>query len=370
LKKTTGGTSTCRIALAHNNGTGAIHAAMHAFDIQPGDEVIVPSATWWASVMPILHMGGVPVFAEAEDECFGLDPEDVEARITERTKAIVVVHLFGMPSKMDELNAVAKKHDLKVLEDASHAHGAIYKGKKVGTLSDIAVFSMQANKLVPSAEGGVLLTRDADLWEKALRYGHYERLIPMKESPNRMFAATGFGHKFRMSPLSAAFARSQFASPQRAQSPAQRELHRRLVGAAGRVRAASTRRSGASEGIERVYFEFLDPGTIPSKTGLPVGDLARALQAEGALVGAPRYPLLHQQPMFTHGMWATLARLVGTPFADRTYDPMDLPKTMMGNATLLKLPNFPNADAALIDQYAQAFAKVIKHADDLPREGT
>ena len=76
---------------------------MHAFGIEPGDEVIVPSATWWSSVMPILHFGGIPVFAELEGDCLGLDPEDVERRITDRTKAIVVVHLFGMPSKMDEL---------------------------------------------------------------------------------------------------------------------------------------------------------------------------------------------------------------------------------------------------------------------------
>src|SRR5262245_50467234 len=88
-------------AVAHCNGTSAIHAALHAFDISPGDEVIVPSATWWASVMPVVHLGGVPVFAETEAQCIGLDPADVEKKITPRTKAMVVVHLFGMPSKMN-----------------------------------------------------------------------------------------------------------------------------------------------------------------------------------------------------------------------------------------------------------------------------
>src|SRR5688572_17417069 len=199
-------------AVAHCNGTGAIHAALHAFGVGPGDEVIVPSATWWASVMPVLHLGGVPVFAETEEQCIGLDPVDVERKITPRTKALVVVHLFGMPSKMNELIAIAKKHKLRILEDASHAHGATYHGKPVGTLTDevggAAVFSMQANKLVPSAEGGMFLTNDDDLWEKVIRFGHYERLLAL-QSPNKRFAATGFGFKFRMSPLSAAVARAQ-----------------------------------------------------------------------------------------------------------------------------------------------------------------
>ena len=87
-------------ALTHNNGTSAILAGLHALEITPGDEVIVPSATWWSSVMPILHCGGIPVFAELEADCLGLDPEDIERKITPRTKAIVVVHLFGMPSKI------------------------------------------------------------------------------------------------------------------------------------------------------------------------------------------------------------------------------------------------------------------------------
>src|SRR6185295_10829052 len=182
-------------AVAHCNGTSAIHAALHAFDIGPGDEVIVPSATWWASVMPILHCGGVPVFAETEEECIGLDPIDVERKITKRTKAMVVVHLFGMPSKMNELITIAKNHNIRILEDASHAHGATYHGKPVGTLTDAAVYSMQANKLVPSAEGGMFLTNNAELWEKVLCFGHYERMLTL-QSPRKRFAATGMGYKF------------------------------------------------------------------------------------------------------------------------------------------------------------------------------
>ncbi len=119
-------------AVAHCNGTSAILAALHAFGLEPGDEVIVPSATYWASVTPVLHCGCIPVFAEIEEQCLGLDPADVEAKITDRTRAIVVVHLFGLPSRMDELLDIARRHGLSVLEDASHAHGATYHGRPIG----------------------------------------------------------------------------------------------------------------------------------------------------------------------------------------------------------------------------------------------
>jgi dTDP-4-amino-4,6-dideoxygalactose transaminase len=353
-----------KYAIAHCNGTSALLAAMHALGVEPGDEVIVPSATWWASVMPILWLGGVPVFAESEDQCIGLDPADVERKITPRTRLIVAVHLFGMPSRMNELLAIARARGVKVLEDASHAHGAVYHGRKVGTLGDAAVFSMQANKLVPSAEGGMFLTNDTEIWEKALRLGHYEHLLGL-QSPNRRFAATGYGFKFRMSPLSAALARSQFKR-------LEDRNHRRnssCIYLSQRLEELGCFHAFlAPPGVERVYFEFLVRYNERAAGGLPIADLGRALKAEGALVAPPRYPLLHQQPMFTDGVWATIARF--TPTAERpmpVYRSGALPRTEAGNRLLLKLPSFPSADRALLDQYALAFEKVIAHAADLPR---
>lgn len=356
-------------AVAHCNGTSAIHAALHAFDIGPGDEVIVPSATWWASVMPVLHCGGVPVFAETEEQCIGLDPGDVEKKITPRTKAIVVVHLFGMPSKMNELIAIAKRHKIKILEDASHAHGATYHGKAVGTLASecggAAVFSMQANKLVPSAEGGMFLTDDAELYEKVIRFGHYERLLNL-QSPNKRFAATGFGFKYRMSPLSAAVARSQL----KRLDERNRQRNENCIYLSERLEAMGIQTFLAPPNVHRVYFEFL-VRVDERRTGVPVRDLAKALQAEGALVGAPRYPLLHQQPMFTEGTWAKVARIQSSGVKLPIYDPAALPRTTAGNASLLKLPSFPNvrmvAERRLLDQYALAFEKVLGHTAKLPQ---
>ncbi|MHC4275364.1 MAG: DegT/DnrJ/EryC1/StrS family aminotransferase [Planctomycetota bacterium] len=349
-------------ALAHCNGTSAILAALHAFGLEPGDEVIVPSATYWATVTPILHCGGVPVFAETEDQCLGLDPDDVESRITDRTRALVVVHLFGMPSRMDELLAVARRHELLVLEDASHAHGARYGDRPIGTLADAAVFSMQTNKLCPAGEGGMLVTDDGPLWEKAVRLGHYERLLEL-ESPSRRFAATGFGLKLRMSPLNAAVARCQL----RHLDERNRRRNEAITYLSSKLEALGIQTFLAPEGVERVYFEFL-VRYDEQRTGLPISDLVRALEAEGARVQHPRYPLLHQQPLFTEGHWARVARL--KPTADRAlrvYDPRALPRTHAGNGTLLKLPSFPQASTRLLDQYALAFAKVLGHADKLPR---
>ncbi len=351
-----------KFALTHNNGTSAILAGLHALGISPMDEVIVPSATWWSSVMPILHCGGIPVFAEIENECLGLDPEDVERKITAKTKAIVVVHLFGMPSKIDELKAIADKHGLKILEDASHAHGAMYKGKPIGSFGDVSIFSMQGNKLVPSGEGGVLLCDSQELYESAIRLGHYERLIGL-DSENRYFAATGFGFKFRMAPMSAALARTQLQHLEERN----KKRNKNCIYLSKKLAKLGIDPFLATDDITRVYFEFLIRYN-EQETGLPINDLATALQAEGALVSAPRYPLLHQQPVFTHGVWSKIARLPATndnPL--HVYDPADLPLTTMGNGSLIKLPTFPSASTDLLDQYVEAFSKVLTHADEIPR---
>jgi dTDP-4-amino-4,6-dideoxygalactose transaminase len=349
-------------ALAHCNGTSAILAGLHAFDLQPGDEVIVPSATYWATVTPVLHAGCIPVFCETEEQCLGPDPEDVRQKVTDRTRAIVVVHLFGMPARMDELLEIARSHDLRVLEDASHAHGARYRDRAVGTLGDAACFSMQTTKLCPAGEGGMLVTDDDELWERAVRLGHFERLLELP-SPNRRFAATGFGLKHRISPLNAALARTQFArlDERNASRSENIEYLARRLDDLGLITFR------APPGVERVWFE-VHIRYDEQRFGLPIDRLVRALEAEGALVERPRYPLLHQQPLFTEGHWARIARLQETPERPLPrYDPAALPRTEAGNGSLLKLPSFPRASRALLDEYALAFEKVLGHAGELAR---
>lgn len=355
--------------LAHNNGTAAIMAGLHALDIAPGDEVIVPSTTWWSSVLTILHVGAIPVFAETDLETLALDPDDVARKVTSKTKAVIVTHLFGIPAKLDQLVRVCKEHDLKLMEDASHAHGATYHNTKIGLIGDVAAFSLQVNKLVPSAEGGLLVAKDPEVILKASRLGHYERLVPLKaiDHPYAKFAATGFGYKYRMSPVSAALARTQLArldERNTLRNDACVYLSKKLA-----ALGFQTFMSGDKglENTQRVYFEFLIRYD-EARFKVPTKAVAKALQAEGCLVSAPRYPLLHQQPVFTEGEWLKLARLEHDAAAKaRTYNPADLPITTSGNGTLIKLPSFPSATRELLDQYAHAFEKVMANLEAIPK---
>ena len=346
-----------RYALAHNNGTAGLLAAFFALDLQPGDEVLVPSATWWASVLPMLWVGLVPVFCESEEERLGIDPDDIERRLTERSRAIVVVHLWGMPSKMTRIFEIARRHGLKIIEDASHTHGATWRGRPCGSLGDISVFSLQNDKLAPAGEGGILLTDDTDYYERAVCLGDIARIYAL-DSPRRRFAATSFGIKTRMAPLSAAVARVQF------RHLAERNAMRRnnlsyLSEGLEALGCFNTFLPPAH--IERTYFEYVIHYSA-SAGRLPVDTLVAALQAEGCRVSAPRYPLVHEQPFFTEGHWKRILR--ATPRqADLSYTPDALHRTRDHARGLLRLPAFPHADGAILDQYLQGFRKVLASAD-------
>ena len=345
-------------ALAHCNGTAALLAAFFALGLEPGDEILVPSATFWASVSPMLWTGLVPVFCNSETQRMGLDPEDLERKVTDRTRAIVVVHLWGLPSKMTEIRAVAQKYGLKIIEDASHAHGATWRGQPCGSLGDISVFSLQGDKLAPAGEGGIFLTRDREYYERAVCLGDITRIIEL-DSPLRRFAATSFGIKTRIAPMSAALGREQL----RRLPDHKRRRHDNLIYLSRQLEELGFDTFLAPAHIERVYFEFLiryREDRIP----LPLPLLIGALRAEGCVLAAPRYPLVHQQPFFTEGHAIRIARTSGGTAA-REYRVEDLPETQAGNATLIKLPSFPNAERALLDQYAAAFTRVIENTEAL-----
>ncbi len=341
-----------RHALAHANGTLGLLAAFHALDLKPGDEVLVPSATFWASVLPMLWVGAVPVFCEIEGERFGLDPEDVERRITARTRAMVVVHLWGLPAKMTELLDIARRYDLRIIEDASHALGASWRGVPCGAIGDISVFSLQTQKLAPAGEGGMLLTDDETCHERAACLGDIVRILDL-HTPNRRFAATSFGIKMRMAPMSAAVGRVQL-----------RHVDERNARRKANIEWLNTRLEGMGfdtfsgpAHVARVYFENLVRYLPERFGGLSFTDLVAALAAEGCVVSQPRYPLVHQQPFFTEGHWKTIARLPDDSSAAVT-GPEGLPATVSLQQGMLRLPTFPSATPALLAQYAEAFEKV------------
>jgi len=345
-----------RHTLAHCNGTAALLAAFFAIDLQPGDEVLVPSATHWASVVPMLWVGAIPVFCESELERLGLDAADAEKRITGRTRAIVVCHLWGMPSKMTELLDLARRHNLKVIEDASHAQGATWRGRQCGTLGDVSVFSLQTSKLAPAGEGGMLLTDDEEIYERAICLGDIMRIIEL-ETPNRRLAATSFGLKTRMAPLSAAVARAQLAHL--AERNAKRNDNLGFLSVELEKLGFKTFLPPAH--IKRVYFEYLI--RCPDDLPISVERLIEVLRAEGCEVDHPRYPLLHQQPLFTEGLFATIGALAGrTDLTLPKYLPNALPRTERENERLIKLPSFPFAERPLLEQYVDAFQKVMGYA--------
>lgn len=194
-------------AISVNSATSGLYCAIGAAGIGPGDEVIVSPYTMSASATSILIFNGIPVFADIEEDYFCLDPDSVEARITPRTKAIVVVDLFGQPYDRERINAIARKHNLLVIEDTAQAPGAFYKGQRAGTLGDIGVFSLNYHKHIHTGEGGMVVTNDDELAERVrLIRNHAEAVVGPKGTANLV---NMIGFNFRMNEIEAALAREQ-----------------------------------------------------------------------------------------------------------------------------------------------------------------
>jgi perosamine synthetase len=196
-----------KYGLCYPNGTISIQGALFAVGVGPGDEVIVPSFTFWGTVGPVVAVNAVPVFADVDLDSHLLTADSIKKCITPRTKAIVVVHTWGNPADMDGIMELARQHSLKVIEDCSHAHGATYKGKKVGSIGDIGCFSLQASKILAAGEGGILVTDNPEYYERAVALGHPEQLSGLADTlPYKKYALTGLGYKHRANPLSIAIA--------------------------------------------------------------------------------------------------------------------------------------------------------------------
>ncbi len=173
-----------KYAVGVNSGTDALYLALAALDIADGDEVILPPYTFIATALCISYGGAKPVFVDIEPGTYNLDPQKIEAAITPRTKAIILVHIYGQSANMDEILAIAKKHKLKVIEDSAQAHGARYKGKRIGSMGDVSCFSFYPTKALGAfGDGGMIVTSDENINKKALmlrdygREGRYEHKI-------------------------------------------------------------------------------------------------------------------------------------------------------------------------------------------------
>jgi len=206
-------------ALATSSGTAALHTALMALDIGPGDEVIVPVMTYVATALAVLQAGAVPRFVDAHPETWNIDPEGVRAVINKRTRAIIPVHIGGVPCNMDELRAIADEHNLAIVEDAAHAHGSTLDGRFMGTLGELGCFSFGPPKSITTGEGGALLTSDPELYERAHMAMNLGARTPNHmrskgidhESPETRLNYEMVGWNYRMSGSQAALGLGQLA---------------------------------------------------------------------------------------------------------------------------------------------------------------
>jgi perosamine synthetase len=190
-------------AVSCSNGTTALHLALLALGVGPGDEVIVPTLTFVATANAVTYCGARSVFVDAEPETWNIDPAAIEAKITPRTKGIMVVHLFGHPADMEPIRAIARRHGLFVLEDAAQAHGAECRGGRAGALGDIATFSFFGNKIITTGEGGMVTTGDDALAERM-------RLLRTHGmDPARRYWHPVVGYNYRMTNIAAAIGLAQ-----------------------------------------------------------------------------------------------------------------------------------------------------------------
>jgi len=190
-------------ALSCCNGTVTLHLALLAMGIKEGDEVIVPTLTYIATANAVRYCNATPVFADCLPDTWNIDPEDIEKKITEKTKCIIPVHLYGNPCNMDAIMDIAKRHNLYVLEDAAESHGATFNGKKVGSIGDIGTFSFFGNKIITTGEGG-MITTDNDEFAEIMR-----SLKGQGMDPDRRYWFNRIGYNYRMTNVEAAIGLAQ-----------------------------------------------------------------------------------------------------------------------------------------------------------------
>ena len=202
-----------KYAVAISNGTSALHAACFAAGIGPGDEVITTPLTFAASANCVLYCGGTPVFADVDPKTYNIDPEDIRRKITDRTKAIIAVHLAGQPCDMDAIHSIAREHGLIVIEDGAHALGSVYKGKKVGSMSDMTTFSFHPVKPITTGEGGMIVTDNEDFYKKMVLFRSHgitrdDSMMTRNDGP-WFYQQFDLGYNYRITDIQCALGCSQ-----------------------------------------------------------------------------------------------------------------------------------------------------------------
>jgi len=365
--------------LAYPNGTESIRAGMWACGVGAGDEIICPSITFWASCTQALTLGATVNFADIDKDSLCVDPNDIEHRIGPKTKLIVVVHYAGHPCDMDAIMPIAKKHGVRVLEDVSHAHGTLYKGRKTGTFGDIACMSMMSGKSFAIGEAGMMVTDDRQLCERCVAWGFYERtglktqwadketIITDPELQKYSGLAMG-GYKHRLNQTASAMGRVQLRYYDERIAEIQSAMNRfwdLLEGVPGLKAHRPAKDSGSTMGG---WYSARGLYRADELGGLPCAKFCEAVAAEGIGTCAPgaNFPL-HLHAEFNTADIFNMGKPTVVSFGQRD--------VRQGEGTLkvaeqikeiaYGIPWFKHDRPEVIEEYAAAFRKVAEHADEL-----
>ena len=369
-----------RYALTTNSGTAALHTAVAAGRIGTGDQVITTAFTFLATALAVLQNNAVPVFVDIDPRTYNIDPAKIAERITSRTKAIIPVHIHGLPADMDPILAIARKHGLLVIEDAAQAHGSAYKGRKVGGIGDMGIFSFQSSKNLPAGEGGILVTNREDLKDRAnmvrmfgedIRESDKKAYDPARPLDGaREYNSLTMGWMYRTNELTAALCRSQLL-----------RLDQSLTNARGNA-VYLTEHLGKIPGISP---PFVPPGCTssfyqyrlrlnPRAAGSDLSPRAfrnkvlAALKAEGVEVSLWQTVPVPGQTLFQERTGYGLSCPWKCPLGEEVkYDLAEYPETLklledsmvVGSHTY---PLFPQP-LTLMHAYVEAFQRVFKNLD-------
>ncbi|MFB3826605.1 MAG: DegT/DnrJ/EryC1/StrS family aminotransferase [Bryobacteraceae bacterium] len=350
---------------ALSSGTAALHAGLWAAGVGPGDEVLVPAYSFMASALAILHAGAVPVFVDVQRHSHNLDPAQIARHVTPRTKALIVVHLSGLPADMDEINREARRYSIAVIEDCAHAPGATYKGRSTGSLGDAAAFSLNGVKNAVAGEAGLFTTRHKEYFERLDGLGLRVTLNAPREDSKYPLAT--LGHNYRCSVVGATLARGQLARIDELNRIRQQNCERltaQLKEIAGvippEVPADRTH-------VYHMYRVRFDPQAI-GVDGDPSEFRARvvaALACEGVLLRSWMNWTLPGLPVFSDPA-AFEARFPWrrTWTSDRVYNPAEYPEANRIVQQTSMVAEAPTAvSSQVIDYLAAGFRKVFSQID-------
>jgi len=356
-------------ALGFNNGTSSLLAAMWACGIGVGDEVICPTITYWASILPVYQLGGTAVFTDIDPVSLCIKVEDIEHRITPRTKAIMIVHYLGHPAEMDKIMDIGKRHGIKVIEDYSHAQGGYYKGIKVGKWGDVSATSLMAGKSLAIGEAGILVTDDKQLYERAVAFSHYERFTEDITDPwlSQYRGLPMGGVKGRMHQLSSAVGRVQLKYYDERSKIIRDAIDYFWSGLKGYKGLYPHRIDDSIGDMSGWYIPYghYNPDEL---NGMTAADFAAAMRAEGVTDSKAGC----NAPLHQHALFQT-ADIYGhgkpTRIANSTWDVREGDKSLPISEKIClymcSVPYFKQLDKENIDKYIAAYRRVLDSSAEI-----